>query len=373
MGELLKRLLARITPAMNTPPRRFLFRMGAGLLLPAAALLAQAPALPDAPGRDVVQRVCGACHPATIVLGHGMTREGWGQTVASMITRGAKGSPEDFTTVTDYLVKNLPPSQGTTAPGRPQRRRGGLPAGPSDKQVVDTEAANRGKTLFAGDCGSCHGMLARGGQGGSDLVRSSLVLHDRYGDELGPFLHGKHPALPGKPFPVLTATQMNDIGHFIHQQVDDTLRGGPYSKVLNVLTGNATEGAAYFNGPGGCNSCHSPSGDLAGIARKYDPPTLQQRLLFPHTVSFGAGAPTAIKPVTVTVTPQNGTPVSGTLAGIDDFDVALRDASGAYHSWKRTPDVKIERHDPYAAHEELLDKITDKDIHDLVAYLETLK
>jgi hypothetical protein len=90
-------------------------------------------------------------------------------------------------------------------------------------------------------------------------------------------------------------------------------------------------------------------------------------------MALGRGSVSPTKPVTVTVTPPNGESVSGTLVRIDDFNVALRDSAGNYHSWTRTPALKIERHDPYAAHDELLEKISDKDIHDLVAYLETLK
>jgi cytochrome c oxidase cbb3-type subunit III len=155
--------------------------------------------------------------------------------------------------------------------------------------------------------------------------------------------------------------------------VDNTLRSGPYTKVLNVLTGNPNSGAAYFNGAGGCTQCHSATGDLAGIANKYDPPTLQQRMLFPHVVALGRGAISPTKPVTVTVATPDGQSVSGTLVRMDDFNISLRDANGDYHAWKRTPELRIQKHDPYAAHDELLDRITDKDIHNLVAYLETLK
>ena len=65
--------------------------------------------------------------------------------------------------------------------------------------------------------------------------------------------------------------------------------------------------------------------------------------------------------------------VTGVLVSLDDFNVALRDASGDYHTWKRTPDLKVEKSNPYDAHIALLDQSTDKNIHDVVAYLETLK
>lgn len=300
-----------------------------------------------------------------------MTKEGWGQVVATMITRGAKGTPADFETVTDYLAKNFSPKSLSNA-ATPSRHRE-FPAGPQDRQVIDPTAAKRGKAIYASDCGSCHGPLARGTSNGPDLVRSVTVLHDHYGDDIGSYLRHTHPASTGAPFASLTENQIRDLSHFLHQQVEDTLRSGPYTKVLNVLTGNAQAGAAYFNGTGGCATCHSVTGDLAGIASKYDPPTLQQRLLFPRSAALGRHAVSTSKPVTVTVTSDNGESLSGTLVYIDDFNVALRDAAGNYHSWARTPRLKIDRHDPYAAHEELLDKITDPDIHNLVAYLETLK
>lgn len=300
-----------------------------------------------------------------------MTRVGWSQIVAGMITRGAKGSPADFEAITDYLAKNLPPGKAgsSESPGR----RHGSSSGPSDRQVPDPEAVARGKKVYRPDCASCHGSLARGTATGADLVRSDVVLHDHYGDTLGPYLRQRHPASKGTPVASLTQNQIQDLSHFLHEQVEETLRSGPYTKVLNVLTGDPQAGAAYFNGAGACATCHSIHGDLAGIASRYDAPTLQQRLLFPRTFVPGHGPMAAPKPVTVTVTLNDGESVSGTLIQIDDFNIALRDAAGAYRSWSRTPQIRIERHDSYAAHDELLEKISDRDIHNLVAYLETLK
>jgi cytochrome c oxidase cbb3-type subunit 3 len=339
------------------------------LVLSSAAIRGQTTSLPDAPGRDTVQRVCGTCHPATIVLGHGMTREGWGQVVATMITRGAKGSPADFETVTDYLARTLPAKQS----GGAARRGPSLSAGPNDRQTVDPAAAERGKAIYMADCSSCHGPLARGSENGPDLVRSEVVLHDRYGSTIGLYLLQTHPKTGSARMTSLTQNQIKDLAHFLHEQVEDTLRSGPYTKVLNVMTGDAQAGAAYFQGNGGCAGCHSITGDLAGIASRYDPPTLQQRMLFPRTIALGRRAATGSKPLTVKVTSQDGESISGTLVHMDDFTVSLRDETGTYHSWRRTPQLNLELHDPYAAHEELLDRISDKDIHNLVAYLETLK
>jgi len=232
--------------------------------------------------------------------------------------------------------------------------------GPGDKQTVDAAAADRGKTTYIAECITCHGPKARGTEKGPDLVRSNTVLRDRYGNVLQAFLRAGHPTQSNKASGNFTQPEIADLSHFLKQRFNETLRSSPTFKVQSVLTGNVKEGATYFNGVGKCNTCHSPGGDLSGIGKKYDPATLQQRFLFPQRQ----------KPVTITVTPPG---VSGMLVRIDDFDVSLRDATGQYHSWKRTKDLKIEKNDPYAAHVELLDQYSDKNIHDVVAYLESLK
>jgi cytochrome c oxidase cbb3-type subunit 3 len=338
--------------------------------------------LPDGAGKAVVQKACGVCHAAEMVLGRPMSREQWNTEVADMVTKGAKIGDAEFAQIVDYLATNLGPQAaggrrgGAAAPVR------AASAGPADKQIVDPTAADRGRTIYIAECITCHGPRARGAgdavpenQKGPDLVRSVTVLHDRYGTTVGPFLKKGHPMQSGKASASLTTAQVLDLSHFLHQKVDDTLRSGPYSKVLNVLTGDAAAGAAYFNGAGKCSSCHSPTGDLAGIASKFDPPSLQQQFVFPRGGGRGRGGrgATSSKPITVTVTPPSGAAVSGVLIELDDFNVSLRDASGAYLCFKRSPSLKVEKHDPYQAHIDLLDQYTDKNIHDVVAYLETLK
>lgn len=341
-----------------------------------AALICRAQALPDGPGKAAYQRACGTCHAAELVLGRAMNRDQWGAVVADMISKGAKISDADLPSVVDYLAKSFPPAS-TSAPAR----GGGLTMGPNDKQVVDPAAEASGRTLYIAECVTCHGSKARGNRDdapeishGPDLVRSLVVLHDRYGTTLTPFLTKGHPMQSGKSSASLSQPQIQDLSHFLHAMVAETLRSGPYRQPVNILTGDADAGRAFFNGAGRCTSCHSPTGDLAHIALKYDPVALQQKVVFPRTVSLGRGGRAAVsKPVMITVTPSSGSPVTGTLVHLDDFNVALRDPSGSYRSWKRTPDLKVVKQDPFAAHVELLDVYTDKNMHDVLAYLETMK
>ena len=266
--------------------------------------------------------------------------------------------------------------QGAPPPGR---GGGGMlaGAGPSDKPVVDNAAADRGRKVWAGECIDCHGTQARGNDKGPNLVRSVLVLRDRYGSQLGPFLKKGHKLQSGTPSANLTDAQVQDLAHFLRQKVNDGLRGSPLFQVQNVLTGDAKAGAAFFTGEGKCGTCHSATGNLAGIGARLEPVDLQQRFLFPATGRGGRGrggppapSPTAVR---VTVTPQGSAPVSGVLVQMDDFYVTLRNADGTTQTFRRTPGMKVEKTDPLAFHNELLDRLTDKNMHDVVAYLETLK
>jgi hypothetical protein len=75
----------------------------------------------------------------------------------------------------------------------------------------------------------------------------------------------------------------------------------------------------------------------------------------------------------VTVTPPAGAAVSGVLVQMDDFYVTLRREDGTMQTIKRGPGIKVDKQDPLAFHNELLDRLSDKHMHDIVAYLETLK
>jgi mono/diheme cytochrome c family protein len=257
------------------------------------------------------------------------------------------------------------------------RSRGGvMGAGPADAPYVDASLADRGRTVWAAECINCHGTQARGTDNGPNLTRSLVVLRDRYGSELGPFLKRGHKMQSGAAATTLTDEQIVNLAHFLRQRVNDSFRGSPIFQAQNVLTGDAKAGAAFFNGEGKCATCHSAAGNnLAGIGARLEPIDLQQRFLFPGARGGrgrAAGPPPA-SAVKVTVTPASGESVTGVLVMLDDFNVSLRDASGAYRTFKRGPGVKVVKDDPLAAHQALLDTITDKNIHDVVAYLETLK
>ena len=358
--------------------------LGAAVLLIIRVGVAQEPAAParptpqDSAARDTFARVCTKCHPAERVVAEGRSRSQWENTIVSMQTsRGAVVTPEEFDTVLDYLTKfhgrdagpaALAQGAAPGAAGRGPRAN----VGAADRHRVDPAGAGRGQKLYAAECVTCHGANARGTERGANLIRSTRVLRDRYGSAIGPFLKKGHPTQTGTPSGSLTDAQITDLSHFIWDRINNTLRGSPEFDVKDVLTGDPKAGEAYFTGEGRCSTCHSATGDLAGYGKRFAPVEIQQRFVFPSAIG-GRGRGGGRPPVIATVTPANGAPVSGALVSIDDFHVALRDKSGEYRSWVRTPGMKVVKTDPYTPHVELLDRLTDKAMHDVVAYLETLK
>ncbi|MEO8592739.1 MAG: c-type cytochrome [Candidatus Solibacter sp.] len=327
------------------------------LLAPMTGAAQQPPA-----ARETLQKVCGACHPVETATGRRRTRAAWQESINSMVSKGAKATEDELNIILDYLSSNFAPA-AAPPPVDPRRPNPAayLP-GSVDKHVVNDAAAARGRKVYAAECINCHGTHARGSEKGADLVRSEIVLHDRYGSTIGPFLKKGH-ATQTTPFAELSSSQIEDLCHTIHQEVYNTLRSA--LQIQNVLTGDPKAGAAYFNGAGKCSTCHSPTGDLAKIGSRLEPPAIQQRFLFPRL----AGATR----VTVTVTPASGPAVTGTLVHLDDFNVALRDSGGEYRNFPRAAGTKVVKHDPLQTHHELLDQYTDKNMHDIVAYLESLK
>jgi cytochrome c oxidase cbb3-type subunit 3 len=233
---------------------------------------------------------------------------------------------------------------------------------------VDPAAFDRGAKAYTANCAGCHGASARGSVGAPDLVRSILVLDDEKGILIAPVLRNGRPD-EGMPKPNLTEPQIADIVAWLHVQTYAAGHRTTYA-FQDVLTGDAKKGEAYFNAT--CSRCHSSTGDLKGIGARYDAFALQARWLQPRG---GRSAKVSTKgEATVTVTLPSGREFSGTLDRVDDFNVSLYDSQGVYRSFTRDGAIpKVVIDDPLKAHTDLLAKYTDPDIHNVTAYLVTLK
>jgi len=238
---------------------------------------------------------------------------------------------------------------------------------------ADPAALERGRTLYSSGCAFCHGADARGAQG-PDLARSLYVTNDDGGRVLGEFLKTGRPANGMPPFPTLAATDLSDLSAFLKTRVAAAMARPPMDPA-SIVVGDAAAGAAYFNGAGRCSTCHSPTGDFKGLGAKYNPVVLQGRMVNPRVVGGGRGVTVPPPPpATVKVTIPGGHVVSGRLVSVSDFFVTLVDSSGVRRTIERDNDVpKVEISDPLEAHRQQMLVYTDQIMHDLVAYLVTLK
>jgi cytochrome c oxidase cbb3-type subunit 3 len=232
------------------------------------------------------------------------------------------------------------------------------------KRAVPAGPCSTGNSLFQQSCAFCHGRDAGGGESGPDLTRSKLVTEDVAGDKIGSVVRNGRPE-KGMPHFDFSDSQIAGLVAFIHnanQQAEALSKKGSRKgvDVSDLQTGNVEAGKKYFNGEGNCASCHSPTGDLAGIATRYQGLKLEQQMLYPRDVKSK-----------VAVNVSGGT-ITGTLAYLDEFTVGLIAPDGTYRSW-RTSDVKYTVDAPVNAHIEQFPKYSDADIHDLMAYLQTLR
>jgi len=250
-----------------------------------------------------------------------------------------------------FAFAQAPPPATAKPPAKP------VPVKP-DFSVDQVKA---GESAFVQQCAFCHGRDTGGGEDGPDLTRSALVGEDLKGEKIGQIVrNGKN----NMPRFAVTDQELTALAAYIHMQryLAETQSGQRKGvDTADLMTGNLEAGKAYFNGAGKCNSCHSPTGDLAGVAKRNDGLKLFERLMYPR----GAKAK-------VTVTLSSGESITGERAFMDEFTVALRDSAGRYRSWPMSK-VKVKVDDPAEAHVELLPKYTDDDIHNLMAYLLTLK
>jgi cytochrome c oxidase cbb3-type subunit 3 len=250
--------------------------------------------------------------------------------------------------------------------------------GPGDPQLVA-----RGLTLYSSFCRACHGPDLRGGDmGGPNLLRSQLVLNDKGGEAIGPVVRaGRVPAGGGTAMPPLPLPDddVRALSEYLHSVVFTARpQGAPpagAAVTLNLLVGNARAGERYFKAE--CATCHSTTGDLAGIGtRVADIEQLQNSWVAGRRAAAPLANASGRSAVRVTVTLAGGERINGRLVRMDDFVVSLTTDTGDYRSFTRrgTPRVEaVQVDDPLAQHRALWSKLSNQNMHDVTAYLASLK
>jgi cytochrome c oxidase cbb3-type subunit 3 len=289
--------------------------------------------------------------------------------------------------------------QAPTAPGRAGRGggrgasgaagRGRAAGGSPDKfsqfirPLASQDVLLRGKTLYEANCAGCHADDMRGVIGkGNNLLRSAVAMDDQHGELIIANL--------AKHNPPVTLVEADGVAasEYIHSVLATMGAQGsppgrnPVGLKLNVLVGDPQAGKAYFDAH--CANCHSITGDLKGIGSQYGDPITLQNAWVPGAGAGGRGGGGGGggrggggRGGKATVTMQNGQKIEGTLVREDDFLVILTlpDGTRRYlpieNGW---PKVEVE--DPQAAHKKMVLELDDphnKNMHDVTAYLATLK
>jgi mono/diheme cytochrome c family protein len=354
--------------AMRSPDYEVLAAAADSASPPAQAIQPAAKPKPSDAGGDGYAKHCAICHgdqregilpgfPPLAGIKHQMTD----QQITVLIRKG-KGRMPGFPKMPQQELTALLEYLGTT-PAEAQ-----LPASPTEaihKGIKLSREAAAGGALFQQNCAFCHGRDAMGGETGPDLTRSKLVLTDTDGSKIsGVVREGRMNNDKRMPSFQFSSPELASLVAFIRASVvaASAMKGGRRGvDVSDLQTGNVEAGKQYFNGAGGCAKCHSATGDLAGIARRYEGLQLEERMLAPRDAKS-----------TVTVTLASGQTVTGTLDYRDEFTVALRDSNGTYKSWP-VEEVKYTVDSPVNAHVALFTKYTDDDVHNLMAYLQTLR
>ncbi len=216
--------------------------------------------------------------------------------------------------------------------------------------------------MFQQNCAFCHGPQARGAEGPS-LITSDVLLGDDHGEHLTVFLKKGRPEKGMPAFAGLPDNQLKDIAEFLHLQVEAVANRGTYH-VLNILVGDAAKGQTYV--AANCMSCHTAA-TFAHIASKFrSPDQLQRGWIWPtrpadHSLD-----------ITATVT-ADGATLSGRVTQVSDFRITLADSNDQPHVIERKDGVSVQIDDPLAPHQAMIMTLRDEDMHNVTAYLETLK
>jgi len=318
-----------------------------------------------------------AVYAANCATCHGKNRQGTPPAIPSLIGVKKKLSDEQITKMIHDGKSPMPPfpTMSKDQVDALLSFLGTSPAAPPKSQQSTSMAARKGVTLspqaaagealFQQNCAFCHGRDAMGGESGPDLTRSQLVSSDTDGSKIAQVIkEGRTTSDKRMPAFQFSPPEIAGLIAFIRARVAiaEATKGSRRGvDVSDLQTGNAELGKQYFSGAGGCAKCHSPTGDLAGVASRYEGLQLEERMLYPRDAKS-----------TLTVTLPDGKKISGRLAYRDEFTIALIDGDGTYRSWP-TDSVSYNLDSPVGAHVDLFSHYTDDDIHNLMAYIQTLR
>ena len=295
--------------------------------------------------------------------------------VAAVLTEFAMGVPVRMP-AQGPTPGAAPPA--STAPAPPVRRFGGFVPG-QHRPPGDPVQIAHGKALYAVNCVSCHGVDLRGGDlGGPNLLRSQVALSDQNGELILPIIQGSRqdegmPAIPIEPPDGLAvAAYIRSVVETIGSQGRPPSAG---KEAPSILVGDANAGRQYFAAK--CGSCHSATGDLQGIATRSRTPNRCRppgwRAAYGDAVCRRRDRQASGPPPSPSRCRPGSVSRANWCASTTSW-LRLDWPTATQRTIRRDDDVpKVEVHNPMQTHRDLMAVYTDKDIHDVTAYLVTLK
>jgi cytochrome c oxidase cbb3-type subunit 3 len=244
---------------------------------------------------------------------------------------------------------------------------------PKNPLAGDPAAIHEGASMFRINCALCHGLSARGGSRGPDLTRG-VFTHGGTDAQLFRTIRG---GVPGTMMPA------NDLSDTETWEVIAYLRSLAPKKAPAAL-GDPKAGEKLFYGDANCSLCHMVRGrggrlgpDLSRVGSERSPSYLLAKIRNPNIdVAAGMMPPDMEWPLeyrTLTVVTRSGQTITGVLRNEDSFTIQLMDNAEHIYSFRKS-DLSSLTYDarsmmpPFGS-----DLLTDRQLHDLVAWLETLR
>lgn len=242
----------------------------------------------------------------------------------------------------------------------------------------NTKIAKLGEYQFRLNCAFCHGLGARGGGRGPDLTRAK-----RHGSSDVEIFHNIHDGIAGTAMPAAT-----NGGIGVGMSDEEIWQVVTYIRSVEVKApaqpaGNAAHGKELFNGAAGCSTCHMVEGkggrlgpDLTSVGASRSTEYLVESLRNPSR-RLAQGIFEAMKEfpqeyVSVSVVTADGTKLSGVVLNEDQFTLQMLDTREQLHLFEKDKLRSLEkrRESAMPAYDQKV--LSDKDLQDLIAYLQTI-
>ena len=241
----------------------------------------------------------------------------------------------------------------------------------------DAKIAKLGEYQFRLNCAFCHGLGARGGGRGPDLTRAK-----RHGSSDAEIFHNIHDGIAGTAMPAAT-----NGGIGVGMSDEEIWQVVTYIRSLEVKApaqpaGNAAHGKELFNGAG-CSNCHMIEGkggrlgpDLTSVGASRSTEYLVESLRNPSR-RLAQGILEAMKEfpqeyVSVSVVTADGTQLSGVVLNEDQFTLQMLDAREQLHLFEKDKLRSLEKRRESAMPVYDQKTLSDKDLQDVIAYLQTV-